>query len=43
MILRMVSFLNLQDLEAMEILARYHANGGHIKDPLVVFEWTREA
>lgn len=26
----------------MDILARYHANGGHIRDPLVVFEWTRE-
>lgn len=26
----------------MQILARYHANGGHIRDPLVVFEWTRE-
>jgi len=25
----------------MQILAKYHANGGHIRDPLVVFEWTR--
>jgi len=30
-----------RDTEAMDILARYHANGGHIRDPLVVFEWTQ--
>ncbi|GJJ08646.1 hypothetical protein Clacol_002865 [Clathrus columnatus] len=30
-----------RDTEAMQILARYHANGGHIRDPLVVFEWTQ--
>ncbi|KAF8575963.1 general substrate transporter [Ramaria rubella] len=30
-----------KDTEAMQILARFHANGGHVRDPLVVFEWTQ--